>query len=665
MSRLTFTSRLIQLRNRHFLLIDILLLVVTPGLALMLRLDGMENVSLYAPALVYFALLGLMVRLAIFFRMGLYRRYWRFASVDDLIRIALAVMLSSALLWVLYQLCSGWVLTGEKMPLLPRSVPIIDSLLLLIGIATPRFMVRFADNSAQIVKVPHGKARRVGIMGAGYAGVAILREIRKNPRLGLDAICFFDDDRNKQHVDIHGIPVLGDRNVIPLQVAELGLDLVIFAMPTASGRTIREIVDVCQRANVETKTIPGIYELIDGTVRVSELRNVELTDLLRRRPVQTDRMAIQRSIRGRRVLVTGGGGSIGRELCRQILECAPAELVLLGHGENSIFESERDLRHFMSRRRPLADQPDATQIRSVIADIRFGDRIRSVMDEVKPDIVFHAAAHKHVGLMERNPAEAISNNVLGTKNVVDAAVAADVQNLVMISTDKAVNPTNVMGASKRVAEMIVLDAARRTQRAFVTVRFGNVLGSRGSVVPIFQRQIAAGGPVTVTDPEVRRYFMTIPEAVQLVLQAGVLGKGGEVFLLDMGEPVRIAEMAETLIRLSGLEVGRDIEIVYTGLVPGEKMYEDLFVEGETYAKTAHQKIFVAANAGTLLEENLDQQLDVLAAAAQRNDRQAIIRGLQALVQEYQPKPNARPDVPSTTAPETVGKLELSAQQAGA
>ena len=335
--------------------------------------------------------------------MGLYRRYWQFASVDDLIRIGLAVGASSMLLTIAYR-ASYWFLPGSMTasltPILPRSLPIIDGLLLLFGVAALRFIVRVAERW-EYDSVPRNHARRVGIMGAGYAGVAILREIRKNANLELDAVCFFDDDPDKQGVDIHGLPVLGTRENIPQQVEHYALDLIILAMPTASGRTIREIVDICRQANVKTKTIPGIYELIDGTVRVSELRNVELTDLLRRRPVQTDRQAIRKAIEGRRVLVTGGGGSIGRELCRQILECAPTELILLGHGENSIFESERELHHLVAQRQ--GNTADKIKIWSIIADIRFADRMHRIMESTRPDIVFHAAAHKHVGLMESNP----------------------------------------------------------------------------------------------------------------------------------------------------------------------------------------------------------------------------------------------------------------------
>jgi FlaA1/EpsC-like NDP-sugar epimerase len=343
--------------------------------------------------------------------------------------------------------------------------------------------------------------------------------------------------------------------------------------------------------------------------------------------VQTDVAAVGGLITGKRVLITGGGGSIGSELCRQVWRCKPEHLILLGHGENSIFEIYHELLR-------LGATPE--QVTAVIADVRFPDRLQIVFEEARPDIVFHAAAHKHVPLMEMNPAEAITNNVVGTRNLLKAALAVGVERFVMISTDKAVNPTNVMGASKRTAELLVHQAAQQSGKAYVAVRFGNVLGSRGSVVLTFKQQIAQGGPVTVTDSEMTRYFMTIPEAVQLVLQAAVLGSGGEVFVLDMGEPVKIVDLARDLIELSGLEVGRDIDIVYSGLRPGEKLFEELFLDGEDYQRTRHEKIFTAANANTLSSDDLEAGLSALQASAARNDRKGIIRGLQNLVPEFEP-----------------------------
>jgi FlaA1/EpsC-like NDP-sugar epimerase len=426
-------------------------------------------------------------------------------------------------------------------------------------------------------------------------------------------------------MQIHGVPVLGGQADIPRLIREHGVDRVIIAMPTAPGVVIREIVTVCEKAGVKTKIIPEIYDLLDGSIHVNQIRDVDIEDLLRREPVQTDTAAVRELLRGQRVLVTGGGGSIGGELCRQILRSEPAELVLLGHGENSIFEIYHELQRLNSGR---------TKITPLIADTRFPERVQLIVKQVKPTIIFHAAAHKHVPMMEMNPAEAITNNVLGTQNLLEAALANNVAHFVMISTDKAVNPSSVMGASKRVAELLVHRAARESRRPYVAVRFGNVLGSRGSVILTFKKQIAAGGPITITHPDIKRFFMTIPEAVQLVLQAAVLGQGGEVYVLDMGEPVKIMDLAHDLIELSGLQVGRDIAIEVTGLRPGEKLFEELFVPGENYERTRHEKIFIAGNASSFVSDGLDAGINALTAAAERNDRQAILRCLKNLVSEF-------------------------------
>ena len=409
--------------------------------------------------------------------------------------------------------------------------------------------------------------QRVLIAGAGEAGALILRELRANPQTGLIPVGFVDDDPHKQGMLIQRVRVLGSREPFPALVREHQVDQVIIAMPAAPGSAVREIVDICEQAGVRARIIPGMYELLSGAASIGQLRDVQIEDLLRREPVQTDTEQVAALIRGRRVLVTGAGGSIGSELCRQILRCEPAELIILGHGENSIFDIHNELRGWKtgslkleagtaaSKSAASSNQHPASKFTPVIADIRDADRLAAVFAAHRPEIVFHAAAHKHVPLMEDNVEDAVTNNVLGTRRLVEASIAAGVEHFVLVSTDKAVNPSSVMGTTKRVAELIVQEAAQRTGRAFVAVRFGNVLGSRGSVVPFFQRQIAAGGPVTVTHPDVKRYFMTIPEAVQLVLQAAALGCGGEIFVLDMGEPVRIADLARDLIRLSGLEPG--------------------------------------------------------------------------------------------------------------
>jgi FlaA1/EpsC-like NDP-sugar epimerase len=381
--------------------------------------------------------------------------------------------------------------------------------------------------------------------------------------------------------------------------------------------------------------MPGLYELIGGKVSVSQLRNVDIEDLLRREPIHTDVTAVRGLLQGKRVLVTGGGGSIGSELCRQILRCEPSMIIVVGHGENSVFDIEAELNQLRDRL-----NLKGCSVISAIADIRFEQRINDIFCQHRPQVVFHAAAHKHVPLMEANPSEAVTNNVLGTRNLLDASESNGVERFVMISTDKAVRPTSIMGASKRAAELLVHQTAERTGKPYVAVRFGNVLGSRGSVVPTFRKQIAAGGPVTVTHPEMTRFFMTIPEAVQLVLQAAVLGNGGEVFLLDMGEPVKIVDLAKSVIELSGLEVGKDIEIHYTGIRPGEKLYEELFLPDEVYQRTQHEKVFIVVNASAGHPGNLDLAVSDLAYASARNDSQAIREGFQRLIPEYRVPTNA-------------------------
>jgi len=423
---------------------------------------------------------------------------------------------------------------------------------------------------------------------------------------------------------IHGVPVQGSREDIPRLVLEGQIDEVIIAMPTAPGRAIREVVAICQEAGIACKTMPGIYELISGQVSVRQVREVRIEDLLRRDPVQIDGTEAGRYLSDAVVLVTGAGGSIGSELCRQIASYHPRQLLLLGHGENSIYHILLELRE---RFPPLTVQP-------LIADVRDHERLTAICTHYRPEMIFHAAAHKHVPLMEANVAEAVMNNVLGTRNLLRIAEAHDVARFVLISTDKAVNPVNVMGAAKRLSELLTQDVARRTGRAYVAVRFGNVLGSRGSVVPLFQHQIAAGGPVTVTHPEMRRYFMTIPEAVQLVIQAATLGQGGEIFVLDMGEQVRVVDLATELIHLSGLEPGRDIEIIFTGPRPGEKLSEELFGNGEEPRPTQHEKILVAHGNNTWDSEALFRHLQELEVLAREGKVTRIRAKIRAIMPEY-------------------------------
>ncbi len=640
MTEIPFLSQFSRnLRNRHLALFDLLLLPVAALMAFALRLDG-NQIQTYVDGLLLYALFAPLVKMPLFSFLGVYGRYWRYASVDELILLAGAAVSGGLAQGALF--LGGRALLPDLLPAIPRSIPLIDILVTAIVVATPRFAVRVWGQRTRRLSKANGaplEPEHVLIAGAGEAGVLVLRELQANPQAGLVPVGFVDDDPQKHGVLIHRVRVLGGREKIPELVRERHIEQVIIAMPSASGRTIREIVAICESAGVRARIIPSMYELLSGRVSLKQIRDIQIEDLLRREPVRTDTAEVRRLIRGKRVLVTGAGGSIGAELCRQIIGFEPAQLVLLGHGENSIFHIYNELQATGSRLKELSDSPRPVTcaVHPVIADIRDADRLAAVFAAYRPEIVFHAAAHKHVPLMEINVEDAITNNVLGTRTLVEASIAAGVQHFVLISTDKAVRPSSVMGATKRVAEMIVQDAATRTGRAYVAVRFGNVLGSRGSVVPLFQQQIANGGPVTVTHPEMRRYFMTIPEAVQLVLQAAALGQGGEIFVLDMGEPVRIVDLAKDLIRLSGMEPERDIEIRFTGMRPGEKLYEELFDPAEMHRRTRHEKIFVSVNgqegdpSGASERCDLGQTLDRLAVAAAQGDAVAARKLLSQLI----------------------------------
>ncbi len=614
------------LRVRYLLLIDIALILCAVASAVFLRFDSPESTYAYLTHSWPFLVIAPLVRIPLYFRFNLYNRLWRYASIDEFRSIIAAGIVAPPLIALL---------NFGLLPLLAlpyntsRSIWLLEALCSLSLVAATRLVLRAGQHRGFLSLHPHAAqpgATPVLIAGAGDAGATVLREIQQNRESNMTVVGFVDDDPAKQHVSLLGVPVLGDRRAIPTLVAQHHIRQVIIAMPTVPGRVIREIVQLCEQAGIRPRIVPSIYSLVNGAITLNQLRNVEIEDLLRREPIVTDLAAVRRLLSGRRVLVTGGGGSIGRELCRQILACHPAELIILGHGENSVFEIEHELR----ARPELSD----VRLTTCIADTRMAARIHTIFRTYRPEVVFHAAAHKHVPLMEANPGEAITNNVLGTRNILEASLAYDVSHFVMVSTDKAVNPTSIMGTSKRVAELLVLDAARRSGKCFATVRFGNVLGSRGSVLHTFKRQIAAGGPVTVTHPEITRFFMTIPEAVQLLLQAAALGHGGEVFMLDMGEPVRITQLAEDLIRLSGLEVGRDIEIEYTHLRPGEKLYEELFLAEEKYQCTAHPKLRIAANAGRYMPVGLTPKVNALVTAAQGDQRETLIRLLIELVPEF-------------------------------
>jgi FlaA1/EpsC-like NDP-sugar epimerase len=601
-----------RVRNRYLLLADALFLSATPFLLYALRFEGTSWGALHRTTAVVYTATLVPLCIAIFLSFGLYRRLWRYASVSELELIfiaGVAAALASALL-------GGLVLprTGLTPVRVPLSVLFTNSVLLIGVIATPRLVMRVAGARGRLWGRRVTDAdRRVLIAGAGIAGELIVRELLSNRDLRMNPIGFVDDDVTKHGMRLANRPVFGSLADIPTVIERQHVNELLIAMPRASGSVVRRVVRAAFESGVKTRTVPALFEILSDRVSVASIREVQIEDLLRREPVQTDLAAVSSLATSRTVLVTGAGGSIGGELCRQLAALAPAKLVLLDHSENSIFETRRELLRAELR----------TKVVPVIADIRDYARIRQVVDAHRPYAVFHAAAHKHVPLMEENVGEAITNNVLGTRNVVDAAVACGAEHFVLISTDKAVRPTNVMGATKRIAEFIVHDAAVAHRRNFVSVRFGNVLGSQGSVVPTFLQQIREGGPVTVTHPEMRRYFMTIPEAVQLVLQAGALGRGGELFMLDMGEPVRIVDLARDMIRLSGFEEDVDIEIEFTGIRPGEKLFEEMFFSHEIAEPTEHPKILRARNGQSQYDST--QMIQRLIEAARSGSDDACLR----------------------------------------
>lgn len=604
-----------HVRNRFVLLGDIALILIAVLGSFALRLDA-SQLPYYFPAVLIMCIIALAVKIPTYYFFGLYRRLWLYASTNELRLITFAVTTASVLTAgvVFFLLSLNLIRPG-----MPRSALGIDWLLSLVLIGGSRFALRILSEQTSFFR--NGQGKRVLIIGAGDAGALVTRELQKTSQLNLTPIGFLDDDPAKQKHEIYGVRVIGRIADLPTVLDNRQVDEVIIAIPSAPGRVVRLVTDVCRLKGIPSRTMPGIYELIGGRVSVSRLREVDITDLLRREPVRVNDEMVGQAFAGKRVLITGAGGSIGRELCSQIARRGPSQLILLGHGENSIFEIFLELRE---------DYPDLALI-PVIADVRGRARIESIFAEYQPQVVFHAAAHKHVPLMEANVTEAITNNVIGTRNVIEAAAQKKIERFVLISTDKAVRPTSVYGATKRLAEMLVLDAARQTQLPFTVVRFGNVLGSRGSIIPLFKGQIARGGPLTITHRDMRRFFMTIPEAVYLVLQAASMGRGGETFVLNMGEPIRILDLAEDLIRLSGLEPNRDIEIVFTGARPGEKLTEELWDAGTPLERTEHPDIFRLASSETLNGRGLRTVIDSLEAASRAANVDAIFQTLNAAV----------------------------------
>ena len=615
--------RTLQVRNRYLLLVDMITIPLAAYFAFVLRLDLRSiDIGGYSNTALVFAGVALCVKIIVLLKLNGYSRYWPFASMPELDLIAKACVIGE----IITAIIALALLRLLSLPKLPISVPFLDLLLSGYAVVAPRFFLRwlYYRELRQNNKAGDRPQKRVLIVGAGKAGYTTLLEINRNPELGLLPVGFVDDDPTKKGMTLGGdMRVLGTAEDIPALVKTLRVQQILIAIPTATAEEMRRIVELCRQTPAAVLTLPGVFELISEQVQVQRFRPVDVTDLLARPPVQTDCSEVAALMAGRCVLVTGAGGSIGSELCRQIARCEPSTLILLGHGENSIYRIHNELHEYF---------PDLP-LCPVIADVRDAGRLDQVFAQHRPEIIFHAAAHKHVPLMEANPLEAVANNVGGTRTLLHAAERWGVQHFVLISTDKAVEPRSIMGATKHVAELLVRAAAQRSGRAFVAVRFGNVLGSRGSVIPLFQQQIAAGGPLTITHPDVERYFMTIPEAAQLVLQAATMGQGGEVFVLDMGKPVKIIDLARDVIRLSGLQEGKDIDIIFTGLRPGEKLHEELFAADERHTHSRHQKIFFAQN-GHIAVEQIEADVERLLMAADAGDHEEITVQLGTLAPGY-------------------------------
>ncbi|HEX5041718.1 MAG TPA: nucleoside-diphosphate sugar epimerase/dehydratase [Candidatus Polarisedimenticolaceae bacterium] len=605
--------------------LDALLFAVAYSVSFKARLETIEAPQLQT--LLLTLPLVVVLKLAIFHYVGSYRSIWRYSSLTDLQELFRGSFFG----------CAGIVFLDFLLPeplAIPRSIPLIDLALSIVLTGALRMSVRIVHESsspflrtlplpARLIGVrSRANARRALVFGAGDAGEMMVREMLRSPRMDYEPLGFVDDDPSKRGQSIHGVLVLGGREDVPDLVQRLQIQEILIAMPSARGKTVRDLVQICRNTPANLKILPDLNKIVDGEVHLSDLRSVSVEDLLGREAAQLDLNLISSYVRGKRILVTGAGGSIGSELCRQILKFAPAEIQLMGRGENSIYEIHRE----------LSRNARFTRLVQVIGDVINKKKLEGVFAMYRPQIVFHAGADKHVPLMELNPDEAVFNNIVGTRNVLEVANAYRAERVVCISTDKAVNPTSVMGCCKRVAELLVRSRLYPDTVA-VAVRFGNVLGSRGSVIPHFQTQIRDGGPITVTHRDIKRYFMTIPEASGLVIQAGAMGKGREIFVLDMGEPVKIWDLATNMVRLAGLEPGRDIDIVETGLRPGEKMHEELLMESETHEPTGHAKITCVRGEG-IDAMRLLTEIESLTAKAVRMDFGGIRQSLARLVPEY-------------------------------
>lgn len=591
------------------MLLDTLLINGSIYIALLLRFEG-DIPSQYLDNFISLIPWFTITTLVSLYAFRLYHRMWQYASIGELYGIVKAV--STSVLIVV--LCIYTV----PLVILPRSVYILSWVLIIVLIGSSRLVWRGIRDL--IIHDYNSVAKDTLIIGAGDAGAMIARELLNNISLGLRPVGFIDDSSLKQKLTLYGIPVLGNRKRIPQVVQTYGIEEIIIAMPSASGKTIREMLEICSTTGARVRMFQGADELLNGTY---QLREVQLEDLLRREPVKLNLDEIAAYLTGKTVLVSGAGGSIGSELCRQICQHRPEQLILLEYSENNLFDIDCELR----TRFPELD------IIAEMTDIKDRNKLEHCFACYNPAVVFHAAAHKHVPMMELHPVEAVRNNILGTKNIAEMADKYKVETFILISTDKAVAPTNIMGATKRIAEMIIREINSQSETQFAAVRFGNVLGSRGSVIPTFEKQIKSGGPVTITHPDMTRYFMTIPEAVQLVIQAGAMAEGGEIFILDMGEPVKILDLANDLMRLYGYEPGRDIPIEIIGTRPGEKLYEELFTANEEMAATRHDRIAVSKT-GQPGQQVIPTINDWFAAQATTFDNENVIDLITILLPEF-------------------------------
>lgn len=599
----------------ELVLFDIIAIQLAAFLAILTRFEFRIHTiePLFIDTLVHYAVLNTFCSICIFAAYRMYSTLWSFASIMDFFNVVKAVLISSVFQFIGIHMLA-WPI--------PRSFIVLYIGWLGIVTVFPRMMIRILRGGRRIPLQAIGKqAIPVMLIGAGEAGSIILQEFKNSKFVEKEIVCVIDDDPKKWGTFIHGVPVVGGRRKITQSVVRFGIQEIVLAIPTLKPHERKNIINICQQTGCKMSTLPGIYQLINCDVKVSMLRDVQIEDLLGREAVRTDLESIMSYVKDQKVMVTGGGGSIGSELCRQIADDQPKQLIIIDNYENAAYELQMEL----GRKHPELD------VIVLIVSVQNRRKIREIFEQYKPDLVFHAA-HKHVPLMEYSPCEAIKNNVFGTMNVASEANRSGVKRMVLISTDKAVRPTNIMGASKRICEMVIQTYNQRSKTEYVAVRFGNVLGSNGSVVPLFKQQIREGGPVTVTHPDIIRYFMTIPEAVSLVLQAGAYAQGGEIFILDMGEPVKILDLAENMIRLSGLVPGEDIEIKFTGLRPGEKLYEELLIDDDNKKETANKRIFIGQPI-KIDEAEFDEKMKELEKATFSEDEN-IRQVVKKLVPEY-------------------------------